>query len=76
MSSGVGRAPGLLTKLISDGVVQGVGCRGPRPGQTGDGRRHTILHLVERAARAEGVDSFVEILAYKPDLGAGARPDL
>lgn len=35
----------------------------PGPGQPGDGRRHTVLRLAERAARAEGVDAVVDVLA-------------
>ncbi len=34
------------------------------PGQSGDGRRHTVLQLAERAARADGVDAVVDVLAY------------
>jgi hypothetical protein len=33
------------------------------PGETGDGGRHTVLQLGERAARAEGVDAVVDVLA-------------
>lgn len=32
-------------------------------GQSGDGRRHTVLRLAERAARAESVDAVVDVLA-------------
>jgi uncharacterized Zn finger protein len=34
------------------------------PGESGDGRQHIVLLLAERAARAEGVDAVVEVLAY------------
>jgi hypothetical protein len=52
-------------KRLRELIRQEVG-RLPRlgPGQSGDGRRHTVLQLAERAARAEGVDAVVDVLAY------------
>jgi len=52
-------------KRLRDLIGQEVG-RLPRlgPGQSGDGRRHTVLHLAERVARAEGVAAVVDVLAY------------